>query len=147
MSGRATRLGRLLAIRKLNEDLNRRTLEIAIASVAEVEAGIAMQAAALSDSRVTAHAALSQGDRSEWLLADVQAEVAGWNRQRLQSLLHTRAAAAADAMRGLLESRSEHEQVRQLVEDGERAAGAEQDRRAQLAADDWFLSKRDRPQD
>jgi hypothetical protein len=147
MSGRATRLGRLLAIRKLSEDLNRRTLEIATASVAEVETGIGMQVAALLDSRVTARDALSSGDRSEWLLADAQAEVAGWNRNRLQAMLRIREDAAADALRGFLESRSEHKQVRHLVEDAELAARAEQDHRAQLAADDWFLSRRSRPQD
>jgi hypothetical protein len=146
MSQTATRLGRLLAIRKLNEDLNRRTLEIALASVAEVEAGIARQEAVLTESHHTAHVALSQGDRPEWLMADAQAEVAGWNRCRLKTLLHARAVAAAEAMREFLESRSEHEQVRQLVEDAQRTQRSEEDRRAQLAADDWFLSKRERPQ-
>jgi hypothetical protein len=147
MSQTAMRLGRLLAIRKLNEDLNRRTLEIALASVTEVEAGIASQEAVLTESHRTARAALSQGDRPEWLMADAQAEVAGWNRRRLKTLLHARAETAAEAMRAFLESRSQHEQVRQLVEDAQRTERTEQDHRAQLSADDWFLSKRERPQD
>ena len=44
-------------------------------------------------------------------------------------------------MEKFLESRREHEQVKQLVEDAKQAAAVEEDRRAQAAADDWFLSE------
>ena len=144
MSGRAERLERLLAIRRLSENLDRRTLEVALASVAEVEAGLARQEAALAESRVTGRTALSNGERGEWLMADAQGEVAGWNRVRLRGLLRVRSDEAAAAMQRFLESRREHEQVKQLVENARQVAYEEEGRRAQAAADDWFLSRRSR---
>lgn len=141
MSGRAGRLDRLLAIRKLNHDLDRRTLELALAALAEVEAGRRRQEAALSESKHAAHIALSEGDRGEWLMADAQNEVAGWNRRRLQTLLRARSDATAEAMQKFLQSRRDCEQVTQLVKDAQQVERTEEDRRAQAAADDWFLAK------
>jgi hypothetical protein len=139
-------MDRLLAIRKLNEGLDWRALELALAAVAEVEAGLARQEAVLSDSKLAARIALLEGDRAEWLLADAQGEMAGWNRRRLHALLHARAAAATEARLRFLESRREHEQVRQLVGDSRQAMRSEEDRRAQADADDWFLAKSSRNQ-
>jgi flagellar biosynthesis chaperone FliJ len=147
MSGRAGRLERLLAIRALNEELDRHTLEVALASMSEVEAALLRQEQALSESKLAARTALSDGNHSEWLLADAQIEVAGWNRQRLQTLLRPRAQAASEAMERLVESRREQEQVKQLVDDAARAARSKEDRRTQAAADDWFLSRRKRTVD
>lgn len=144
MSGRTGRLTRLLAIRRLSQELDRRTLALALASVAEVEAALGMQERALTESRVAARAALSEGDRGQWLLADAQGEVAGWNRGRLDVLLGERAEIVAPAMEKFVESRREHEQVKRLVEDARQATRIEEDRRAQAAADDWFLSRRGR---
>ena len=145
MSGSAKRLFRLLGIRKLNEDLDRRALELALAAVAEVEAAILRQETALSESRLATRSALTSSDRGEWLLADAQSEVAGWNWVRLRTLLPSRAAKVAPAMEKFLESRREHEQVKQLIENAQQSARTEEDRNAQSAADDWFLSKRTRP--
>jgi hypothetical protein len=131
----------LLAIRRLNEELDRVALAAALAGVAEVEVALARQETALVESRVTARKALGAGERGEWLLADAQGEVAGWNRAGLRPLLQTRTEAVARAMEKFLESRREHEQVKQLVENARQAARVEEDRRAQAAADDWFLSR------
>jgi hypothetical protein len=144
VSGRTGRLTRLLAIRRLSQELDRRTLALALASVAEVEAALGMQERALAESRVAARAALSEGDRGQWLLADAQGEVAGWNRGRLDVLLGERVEIVAPAMEKFVESRREHEQVKRLVEDARQATSIEEDRRAQAAADDWFLSRRAR---
>ena len=142
MTRRAERLGRLLAIRRLNEDLDRGALATALARVAEVESALARQETALVESRVASRSALGAGERGEWLLADAQREVAGWNRARLRVLLQARAEEVAPATEKFLESRREHEQVKRLVEDAREAARVEEDRRAQAAADDWFLSRR-----
>jgi urease gamma subunit len=122
--------------------MDRRTLALALASVAEVETALAGQDKARVESKTAARTALNAGERGEWLLADVQVEVAGWNRERLGTMLRTRAEAVAPAMAKFLESRREHEQVKQLMEDARQAARVEEDRRAQAAADDWFLSRR-----
>jgi hypothetical protein len=139
---RTERLERLLAIRRLNEELDRRTLALALAAVAEVETALARQAETQAEARLAAQAALAAGERGEWLLADAQSEVAGWNRRRLGGMLRTRTEAVAPAMDRFVESRRDLEQVKQLVENAQQAARAEQDRRAQAAADDWFLSRR-----
>jgi hypothetical protein len=141
VSGRARRLARLIAIRRLSEELDRRALALALASVAEVEVALGVQERALAESKAAARVALSVGERGQWLLADAQGEVAGWNRRRLGVLLCERAEAVASAMEKFVESRREHEQVKQLVEDARQAAGTEEDRRAQALADDWFLSR------
>jgi hypothetical protein len=142
VNGRARRLDRLLAIRRLNEELDRGALAAALSRVAEAEAALARQETALVQSRVAARAALGDGEHGEWLLADAQGEVAGWNRGRLRVLLQARTEAVAPAMEKFLESRREHEQVKQLVENARQEARVEEDRRAQAAADDWFLSRR-----
>ena len=142
MSGKARRLVRLLAIRRLGEDLDRGTLALALASVAEVEAALARQETTLADARLAARRALTAGDRGKWLMADAQTEVAGWNRGRLDVLLETRAVEVPPAMEKFLESRCEHEQVKQLVENAQQVEEIEEGRRAQAASDDWFLSRR-----
>jgi hypothetical protein len=96
---------------------------------------------------MAARSALNIGDRGGWLLADAQHEVAGWNRVRLDTLLQARAAEVPPAMERFLQSRREYEQVQQLVESAEQVEHVEEDRRAQAAADDWFLSRRARAAD
>jgi hypothetical protein len=124
------------------EELDRRTMALALAAVAEVETALGVQDATLLEAKRLAHEALSAGDRGEWLMADAQSEVAGWNRGRLGVLLRARAVAVAPATEQFLNSRREHEQVKLLVEAAQLAAQAEEDRRVQAAADDWFLSRR-----
>jgi hypothetical protein len=144
VSGRPERLARLLTIRRLSEELDCRALQVALASVAEVEAALGRQERALTEARSAARTALSAGDRGEWLLSDAQSEVARWNRARLSLLLRTRSAEVPPAMKKFLVTRLEHEQVKQLVDDAKQAAAIDEDRKAQAVADDWFLSKRSR---
>ena len=144
MSGTSQRLGRLLAIRRLSEDLDRRALQVALGSVAEVEAALGRQETALSEAMSATRVALASGNRGEWLMADAQGEVAGWNRGRLNVLLVARAAEVVPRMKQFLGSRREHEQVKHLVEDAKQAAALDDDRREQAAADDWFMSRRAR---
>lgn len=142
MSGRAQRLDRLLVIRRLGEELDRRTLTLALASVAQVERALDDQKIQVTDARQIAHDALDTGDRSEWLMADAQTEVAGWNTERLGVLLEARASEVPPAMAKFMESRCEHEQVKKLIENAQEVERIEEGRRAQAASDDWFLSKR-----
>ena len=141
MSGKEIRLRRLLAIRRLGEELNRRTLAQALASVVEVESAIVRQEAILVDTGVAARNALAAGDRAEWLLTDAQREVTAWNRERLSGLLKSRAVEVPPAMEKFLDSRREHEQIKQLVGNLKRAADIDEGRKEQAASDDWFLSR------
>jgi hypothetical protein len=142
MSERARRLERLSAIRRLGEELGRRTLQMALGAVAEVESAIDAQDASLVEAKVESRDALAAGDRGEWLMADAQGEVAGWNKGRLGYLLRERMSEVPPAMEAFLESRREHEQVKHLVDDARGAARVDEDRKAQAAADDWFAGRR-----
>ncbi len=122
--------------------MDRSALGFALASMAEVEMEMGAQEKALAEARMTARAALDAGDRNEWLLADAQGEVAGWNRSKLKVMLAGRAEVAGTAMGKFIESRREHEQVKKLVEVAEQATRVDEGRRSQAAADDWFLSRR-----
>jgi hypothetical protein len=142
MSERVRRLARLQEIRRLREELDRQALELASAAVAEVELAVRTQENSHSEAAQQARSALTAGDRGEWLMADAQSEVAGWNRRGLGVLHAQRTGAVAPAKGRFLESRREHEQVKLLVEDAQQAARVEEGRRAQAASDDWFLGRR-----
>jgi hypothetical protein len=128
-------------MRRLGEDLNRRTLAQALACVAEVESAIVRQGAILVDAGLAARDALAAGDRAEWLLTDAQREVTVWNRERLSGLLKLRAVEVPPAMEKFLDSRREHEQIKQLVGNLKQAADLDEGRKQQAASDDWFLSR------
>jgi len=142
VNGGARRLDRLRAIRRLSEELDRSALATALASVREVESAIESQEVRQVEAKQTARQALSTGNHGEWLLADAQGEVAGWNCERLGVIREQRALEVPPAREKYLESRCEHEQVKQLIENARLAAEIEEGRRAQAASDDWFLSKR-----
>jgi len=142
LSEKARRLHRLLAIRRICEEVDRGTLAMALAAVAEVEMALRAQQLALLDARQATRAALSAGDRGDWLMADAQSEVAGWNRGRLGTLHEARAADVPPALEQFMNSRREHEQIKLLVRDAQQAEQIEDGRKLQAAADDWFLSRR-----
>lgn len=142
MSGSGLRLQRLLAIRRLSADLDRRALQVALGAVNEVETALRRQDRIRAEATLAGRAALVAGDRSEWLLEDARQEVAGLNRAGLDRMLAERAALVAPATERFAESRLEHEQVKQLVENARQAAQVDADRRSQAATDDWYLSRR-----
>lgn len=142
MSGKQQRLRRLLALRRLREDIDRRRLRDAIAAVAEVDAALLQQQQAAASATQASQRALLSGNRHEWLLAEAQSEAAGWNRSRLAPLLDARAAEIPPTMSSFLQSRREYEQIKHLVESDQASARLDEDRRAQAVADDWFLGRR-----
>jgi len=144
VNGRSERLSRLLTIRRLTEELDRTALAAALASVAEVETAVGRQESSITEAKAAARAALSGGDRIAGLMAEVQSEIAERNRVQLGVLLRVRAAEVGPAMEKFLESRREHEQVNQLIENARVARRLEEDHKSQAAADDWFLSRRTR---
>lgn len=135
------RLGRLLAIRRLREDIDRRALQLALGSVAEVESALLRQTLQSAEARRTSSTALAAGNRGEWFLAEAQQQVAAWNKDRLDVLFRLRHAEVPKAMKQFLDSRLEHEQLKQLCEHAKRQSQLETDRMAQGATDDWFLSR------
>jgi hypothetical protein len=142
MTQRRQRLQRLLAIRRIGEDVERRRLQSALASLAEAETVLSDQRQATADASDAASSALRSANRGEWLFAEAQAEVAGWNRARLAPVLESRRAAIPPATAAFLQRRREAEQMQQLVENSLVHEQFIEDRKAQAAADDWFLGQR-----
>jgi hypothetical protein len=135
------RLGRLLAIRRLREDLDRHSLQLALDSLAEAESALSRQTLASAEARRESRTALIAGDRCEWLLAEASREVATWNKNRLNLLIRLRTVKVPDAMKQFLESRREHEQVKQLSDHAKEQTKLDTDRTAQVTTDDWILSR------
>ncbi len=130
-----------MRIRKLQEELERGALELAVSAVAEVERAIKVDETALMESQVLSREALKDGDRGEWLLADAQGEVARANMDKLGVLLGQREAEVPVAMERFLARRREAEQVKVLVDEAGRVEDAEGARREQAAADEWVISR------
>ena len=144
MIPREKRLRRLLAIRRIGEEQERRRLQAVLASVAEVDSALNVQQQTIVGSGEASATALRQGNLHEWLFTEAQIEVAGWNRARLAPVHQERQAAVGPATADFLERRREHEQVRQLIRDIRSEQQVADDRRTQAAADDWFLARRAR---
>jgi hypothetical protein len=141
VSDKTKRLKRLVGIRKIAEELDRRDLELAVAAVAEVDVALSATQRSLQQAGIAARAALGAGERGEWLLADAQTEVAGWNRGRLGLLRAQRVVAVEPAKEKFMASRLEHEQAKVLVEDAKRDEREDEVRKTQMASDDWFLGR------
>jgi phage protein D len=140
-------LQRLAAIRRLQEELDRRDLQVALGAVTEVEVAMAREAESGDRARAAGVQALADGDGASWRLASRQSEVAARNRAGLERLRVERAGRVAAAMQQFLESRREQEQVQQLLKDALETERVELGRREQAAADDWFLSRRARDEE
>ncbi len=117
-------------------------MALALAAVSEVETALLAQQASILNAQQAARVALSAGERGDWLMADAQSEVAGWNRGRLGVLHAARAVEVPPAVEQFMRSRQEHEQVKLLARGAQQAAQMEEDRKMQAATDDWFLSRR-----
>jgi flagellar export protein FliJ len=141
MSTKILRLQGLARIRRLQEEIERRALQLAVAAVAEVESALQSDAAAMLESRESAREALRAGDRSEWLLADAQGEVARANIDKLGCLLTKREAQVPIATARFLVCRHEHEQSKVLVRETRQAEAVEDARREQATADEWVISR------
>jgi flagellar export protein FliJ len=141
MSANVARLRGLERIRSLQEEIERASLERAMGAVAEVEQALRDDSGAITEAKTRARAALGVGDRSEWLFADAQGEVARSSISRLGGLLRQREAAVAPAMEGYLACRKLHEQAKVLLANAEAEAKAAELRRTQMEMDEWVISR------
>lgn len=146
MTTRGKRLQRLLAIRRIGEELGRRRLQSVLASVMQAETALGVQRQTIESAAEASRCALQNGDRSEWLFSEAQSEVASWNRGRLMPILQSRHAEVEPAISTFLDRRLEHEQVQQLIKESKAQRQLIDDRRQQAFADNWFLTRRSRNQ-
>ena len=144
MTRRNQRLQRLLAIRRIGEEIARRNLQSALGSLAEAETALSQQQSAIADAIEVTSSALQSGNRNERLFAEAQSEVAGWNRMRLAPVVESCRAEIQSVTPAFLDRRREAEQMQQLVEDNRTQQQLMEDHKAQAAVDEWFLAQRAR---
>jgi hypothetical protein len=81
-------------------------------------------------------------DRLGWSLAERQREIAGWKRERLESIRVERESLSDSARERHAASRLKSEQIQSVVDGVELRVQVEDGRRAQGVADDRFLSRK-----
>lgn len=141
MSQSRRRLQRLLAIRRIGEEVARQRLKSALDSLAEAQTVLSQERQVIASAGEAALSALDACDRSERLFAEAEAEVAGWNLARLASVLESRRAEIPLARAAFLDRRREAEQIEHFIQQSNIHEQLREDRNAQTAADDWFLAQ------
>jgi hypothetical protein len=138
---RAERLQRLLVVRRVFEHVERRKLQGALTSVTQVEAALDEQAQAIDNVKVASANSLGNSNHDEWLFAEAQMEIAGWNRSRLMPILEMRRALIPQTTADYLERHLEVQQVEHLVEHVASLQRRDQERHAQAVSDDCLLAR------
>lgn len=146
MTQRGQRLRRLLAIRRAGEEVERRHLQSALATAAAADSAVRLQREAITSSASALVAALSDGDAERWLLAGAESEVASSNLSRLLPILRSKQREVETISISYRDRRCEREQIQQLISNTDAEQQLHNDRKAQAAADDWFLARRFRDQ-
>src|SRR5262249_19598440 len=118
--------------------------QLLLASVVEGESAAARQEVAIAGAVAQVAAALRDGNREEWLYAEAQAVVAGWNRGRVAPILEMRRVPVGPAPAAFLERGREREQVEELIRRRRLEQEVEGDRKVQAQLDEWFLGQRRR---
>ncbi len=146
MAGTATtkRIAALKRIAKLYgavETMHSVELSRKTSSLNEAETAIKGELAAVRAANVAGRAALTAGDREEWMLTDAEGEMAGWRRGQLEGLRVEREAAREVARTVYMDSRVRTEQMKSVVANMREAVEVEDGRRSQAAADDRYLTR------
>ena len=142
MRERLTALRRLKAVYEMVEEMDLVETRRAAAAVAEAQSAIHAEEARTYEARVGGREALLTDDRVGWSLAVVREEIAGQRKKLLEPILEEREEKSVVARARLLASRLWSERMKSLVEDTSMRITMEEDRRAQMVADDRFLARR-----
>ena len=121
-----------------------RSLELVAAARAMEEASGALmgQCSRIQSEACLGRAALAEGDREAWLLAEAAREFAGLKLVRLRAAEEQSEAAHAEAVDVHRESLMQAEQAETLLEEQASRTAMEQARLTQAASDDRFLARR-----
>ena len=138
---RPQRLQRLLAVRRVFEQVEHRKLQLALTSVMQAEAALDEQAQAIDNAKAASTNALGDCNHDEWLFAEAQVEIAGWNHARLLPILEMRRAQIPQTTADYLERHLEMQQVEHLVEHVTSLQRRDEERHAQAVSDDCLLAR------
>ena len=141
MPSRASSLKRIEGLYGLIESMHAVALEQAAALMHEAEAAIVNQRLLQKNARSDAQRALTTGDRERWAVAEIQRGHSEQVQQSLEPILRERARLTAEARTVYVASRIQRGQIKTVVDQGLAAERLDEERRAQNAADDRFLSR------
>lgn len=141
MASRTSSLKRIEGLYGLVESMHAVALEQAVAQVHEAERAIATQTRLKQTARTEAQLALTTGDRERWAVAEIQRGHSEQVQQNLEPILQERERLTAQARAVYTASRIQRGQIKTVVDKGLAAERLDEERRAQSAADDRFLSR------
>ena len=146
MAGAETgkRIAALKRIAKLYgavETMHSVELSRATSALNEAETAVRAEQAAGVAANLAGRAALTTGDREEWMLTDAEREMAGWRRGLLEGLRVERDAVREAARKQFLDSRVQTEQMKSVVTRMKEQVEIEQGRRMQASSDDRYLTR------
>ncbi len=134
-------MSRLARLYGMMERIRLAELRAAVNAVNEVAHASAVQAAVREREVVEGRAALAEGDRGGWMVAEKTREVAEARLERMALLRRARAAELEQAALVHRASRLKAEQMERVLERRRAAEAVEEGRREQAAADDRFASR------
>lgn len=141
MASRISALKRIEGLYGLIETMHAATLEQAAALMHEAEAAIAAQSRLKRDAHGDARAALASGDREQWAVAELQRGHSERLQGKLESIRIERERTTAEAREVYTASRIQRGQIKTVVDKQLAERQRDDERRAQSAADDRFLSR------
>ena len=142
MEPRLEAMRRLAALYAAVEEMHSIELQRVTAEVREAEDAIERERQVARLSRVDGRAALVEGNRMNWMMAESEQETAAWRRRALELIRLKREELNNAAMEQYVASRLKREQMKRVCEDIASRLEIEEGRRVQAVSDDRFLARR-----
>jgi len=142
MEPRLEAMRRLAALYAAVEEMHATELQRVTAEVREAEDAIERERQVARLSRVDGRAALVEGNRMNWMMAESEQETAAWRRRALELIRLKREELNNAAMEQYVASRLKREQMKRVCEDIASRLEIEEGRRVQAVSDDRFLARR-----
>jgi hypothetical protein len=142
MEPRLKAMRRLATLYAAVEEMHASELQRVTAEVREAEDAIERERQVARLSRVDGRAALVEGNRTNWMMAESEQETAAWRRRALELIRLKREELNNAAMEQYVASRLKREQMKRVCEDIASRLEIEEGRRVQAGSDDRFLARR-----
>ena len=141
MSTRSSALKKIEKVYELIETMHSVALQQATSLVHEAEQAMAAQGDRLRAARTHIHQALTEGNREQWAISEVDMATGCQRQHRLEVLRQERDVVREQAREEYGASRIQRGQIQSVVDAQVEAERIVADRRAQNASDDRFLSR------
>jgi hypothetical protein len=124
------------------EEMHSVELQRMTAAVRETQQAIGVVQEIAQSARLDGRAALQDGDRVCWTMADTRQKTAAWRRRGLEQIRVEREELNNAAREQYVASRLKREQIKRVLDDIAARLEVEEGRRIQATSDDRFLARR-----